>query len=138
MTRPVVGGALAPFGKAGLACSTPGPPPAPHPHPPTPHPPQGVADGVSQVTCWPSALTVVMSWNTTAMQAYGAAMGAEQYIKGTNVMLGPAVNLARVPWGGRTFEYTGGEDAPAWRRCWRGTLLKTRAVRIHAPTSPRA
>ncbi len=69
--------------------------------------PQGVADGVTQVTCWPSALSVVMTWNRTAMQEYGAAMGYEQYLKGTNVMLGPAVNLARVPWGGRTFEYQG-------------------------------
>lgn len=24
-------------------------------------------------------------------------------------MLGPGVNLQRVPWGGRTFEYVGGE-----------------------------
>lgn len=33
--------------------------------------PQGVADGVTQVTCWPSALTVVQSWNETAMNLYG-------------------------------------------------------------------
>lgn len=69
--------------------------------------PQGVADEALFVTAWPSALTAVMTWNTSAMQAFGAAMGAEQYLKGTNVALAPAVNLARVPWGGRTFEYQG-------------------------------
>ena len=69
--------------------------------------PQGVADGVSRVTAWPSALTVVQSWDTEAMYAYGYAMGQEQWRKGTNVMLGPGVNLARVPWCGRNFEYQG-------------------------------
>lgn len=59
------------------------------------------------VTCWPSALTVVQTWDTAAMGAFGAGMGREQYLKGSNVMLGPGVNLARVPWNGRTFEYTG-------------------------------
>lgn len=69
--------------------------------------PQGVADGASLVTAWPSALTVTMTWDVSAMEQWGAAMGAEQTIKGTNVMLGPAVNLARVPWAGRNFEYMG-------------------------------
>ena len=38
---------------------------------------------------------------------FGAAMGAEQKIKGTNVMLGPGINLARTPMCGRNFEYQG-------------------------------
>ena len=32
-------------------------------------------------------------------------MGAEQAGKGSNVMLGPAVALVRVPYSGRNFEY---------------------------------
>lgn len=71
--------------------------------------PQGVADGASQVTAWPSALTVVTSWDRSLMFQYGQAMGAEQYIKGTNIMLGPMINIARVPQGGRNFE-SYGED----------------------------
>ena len=67
--------------------------------------PQGVADGVGSVTAWPSALTVVQSWDADAMYRYGSAMGREQWLKGTNVMLGPGVNLARTPWCGRNFEY---------------------------------
>jgi beta-glucosidase len=69
--------------------------------------PQGVSDGVSQVTCFPSSLTVATTWNITSMGAFGLAMGQEQYSKGANIMLGPGVNLARVPWGGRNFEYLG-------------------------------
>ncbi|KAA0154145.1 hypothetical protein FNF29_02765 [Cafeteria roenbergensis] len=71
--------------------------------------PQGVADGTTQVTAWPSALSVVASWDGDAMYAFGKGMATEQYIKGTNVLLGPMINLARVPQGGRNFE-SQGED----------------------------
>ena len=60
--------------------------------------PQGVADGLTNVTQWPSQLTASMTWNKQLMFTWGTAMGAEQKMKGTNVMLGPDVNLARVPW----------------------------------------
>jgi beta-glucosidase len=49
------------------------------------------------------------------MNLYGAAMGREQWLKGTNVMLGPGVNLARVPWCGRNFEYQGEDPLLASR-----------------------
>lgn len=69
--------------------------------------PQGVADHVTNVTGWPSTLTVTSAWNISAMREFGAALGAEQRNKGTNVMLGPGVCLARVPMGGRNMEYMG-------------------------------
>jgi beta-glucosidase len=71
--------------------------------------PQGVADGVTYVTAFPSALTVVASWDANSMYNFGAAMAQEQRTKGTNVLLGPMINLARIPWGGRNFE-SQGED----------------------------
>lgn len=37
-------------------------------------------------------------------------MGYEFVSKGANVQLGPGMNLARVPTGGRNFEYMSGED----------------------------
>lgn len=55
-----------------------------------------------QVTCWPSALTLAQSWDRAAVYDFGTAIAAEQFKKGTTVMLGPTVNLARVPWSGRT------------------------------------
>lgn len=73
--------------------------------------PEGVADGVQNVTAWPAALTVAASWDRDLVYQYGRAMAEEQYTKGSNVMLGPMVNLARVPVGGRVFECTGGEGA---------------------------
>ena len=71
--------------------------------------PQGVADGTKNVTAFPSALSVVASWDTKALYDFGRGMSVEQYLKGTNVLLGPMVNLARVPLGGRNFE-SFGED----------------------------
>jgi len=71
--------------------------------------PQGVADGVRNATCWPSALTVVASWDTALMYKFAAGMAVEQRTKGTNVLLGPMVNIARVAMNGRNFE-SFGED----------------------------
>jgi beta-glucosidase len=69
--------------------------------------PQGVADGALQATCFPSALTVAHSWDADLFYTYSRAMGREQRAKGSHVMLGPMVNLARVPQGGRNFESLG-------------------------------
>jgi len=71
--------------------------------------PQGVADGVKLVTAFPSALTAVATWDVDLMHQYGITLAEEQFAKGTNVMLGPMVNIARVPYGGRNFE-SFGED----------------------------
>jgi len=71
--------------------------------------PQGVADGVTQVTCWPSALTIVASWDIENMRRFAAATANEERLKGTNIFLSPMVNIARVPFGGRNFE-SFGED----------------------------
>jgi beta-glucosidase len=69
--------------------------------------PQGVAGGFTQVTALPSEMAVAMSFDPLLAYAYGKANGVEHRIKGANVMLGPAVNMARVPWCGRLFEYLG-------------------------------
>jgi beta-glucosidase len=49
--------------------------------------PQGVADGALLVTAWPSALTVVASWDNALMFEFGRAMAEEQFSKGSSVML---------------------------------------------------
>ena len=67
------------------------------------------------MTGWPSTLTVAQTWNVSAMQEFGAALGREQRGKGTNVMLGPGVCLARVPQGGRNMEYLGEDPHLAYK-----------------------
>jgi len=77
--------------------------------------PQGVADGVTGVTCWPSALTIVSTWDTDLMASFAAAMAYEEKMKGTNIQLAPMVNIARVPFGGRNFESMGEDPVLASR-----------------------
>lgn len=61
----------------------------------------------TNATQFPTELSVANSWDTKLAYEYGDSLGIEQKIKGTTVALGPAVNLARVPWNGRNFEYMG-------------------------------
>jgi beta-glucosidase len=77
--------------------------------------PQGVADGAFGATEFPGTLTVAASFDPASAKAFGAAMGKEQRDKGTVVLLGPMVNLARVPLGGRNFESTGEDPVLASR-----------------------
>ena len=61
-------------------------------------------------TQWPSGLTAARAWDLGLLREWGAAMGAEFAGKGANVLFGPALNVARVANGGRSFEYLSGED----------------------------
>ena len=51
-----------------------------------------------------------MTWNPDLGQKLGEAMAEEFFDKGAHVHLGPAVNVQRVPYAGRNFEYLSGED----------------------------
>ena len=56
-------------------------------------------------TQWPSGLTMAHAWDVGNAGAWGEAMAKEFYCKGANVLFGPAVNVARIANGGRSFEY---------------------------------
>lgn len=55
-------------------------------------------------------MTMASSFDSDLLYQYGQIMGIEFYNKGANVFLGPGMNLMRVPYCGRNFEYTIGED----------------------------
>ena len=71
--------------------------------------PAGVGDGVSGVTQLAAPVAGAATWDTALMNQYGQTLGAEQWGKGTNVVLGPTVNIVRDPRWGRAFE-SFGED----------------------------
>ena len=71
--------------------------------------PAGVGDGLTGVTQLPAPVALAASWDPALANAYGEVVGAEQRAKGTNVELGPTVNVVRDPRWGRAFE-TFGED----------------------------
>jgi beta-glucosidase len=69
--------------------------------------PAGVRHGPG--TAFPAPVALAATWDRALAEEYGAALGAETKGKGHNVLLGPMVNIVRVPEGGRNFE-TFGED----------------------------
>ncbi|MEI9988434.1 MAG: glycoside hydrolase family 3 C-terminal domain-containing protein [Rhizomicrobium sp.] len=60
-----------------------------------------------QATALPSGLLTAATWNTDIAFAAGAVLGEEARDRGYDVVLGGAMNLAREPRSGRTFEYAG-------------------------------
>src|SRR5215471_18705276 len=69
--------------------------------------PAGVRHGPG--TAFPAPVALAATWDRALAEEYGAALGAETKAKGQNILLGPMVNIVRVPEGGRNFE-TFGED----------------------------
>jgi beta-glucosidase len=72
----------------------------------------GIANGLQMrpgdtATAFPSGLANAATWNPQASFAEGQAIAQEARDRGFNVVLDGAVNLAREPRGGRTFEYAG-------------------------------
>ena len=58
-------------------------------------------------TCFPSGICLAATWSPTVARAEGEAIGQEARARGKDIMLGPAVNIERVPLNGRSFEYFG-------------------------------
>ena len=56
-------------------------------------------------TCFPTAVTSGASWDEKLMKEEGQAIGEEGLSLGSNVVLGPGVNIKRDPRCGRNFEY---------------------------------
>ncbi len=69
----------------------------------------GVGNGAKDVTLLPAPIAAAASWDTNLLHKFGEVLGNEQWRKGTNVALGPSIDVVRVPEWGRTFE-SYGED----------------------------
>ncbi|MEK6650018.1 MAG: glycoside hydrolase family 3 protein, partial [Bacteroidota bacterium] len=69
--------------------------------------PVGVRTG--RATAFPASIAMAASWDTALIRRLGGALGRETKAKDKNVLLGPCVNIHRVPHGGRNFE-SFGED----------------------------
>lgn len=63
-----------------------------------------------RVTAWPVALAIASLWSEEDIGRYGEQLAKELRRRGGNVLLGPAVNVHRVPRCGRNAEYISGES----------------------------
>ncbi|MDN3353801.1 glycoside hydrolase family 3 C-terminal domain-containing protein [Actinomadura sp. DC4] len=66
--------------------------------------PAGVADGATGVTQLPAPVAGAATWDADLMGEYGKVVGAEEWGKGANTVLGPTINIDRDPRWGRSFE----------------------------------
>jgi beta-glucosidase len=51
---------------------------------------------------------MAQTFDAALVRTFGEAMGKEFAGKGCDVQFGPGLNVGRVPWGGRNFEYLSG------------------------------
>jgi beta-glucosidase len=58
-------------------------------------------------TAFPSNIAMTASWNRNLIRKAGEIIGEEARAKGVSILLGPGVNICRVPTSGRNFEYMG-------------------------------
>ena len=56
-------------------------------------------------TFFPTGSALAATWSTEWAYAYGRGMGLEARLRGKDMILGPAINIQRIPTGGRTYEY---------------------------------
>lgn len=56
-------------------------------------------------TFFPTGSALAATWSTDWAYAYGRGMSREARMRGKDMILGPAINIQRIPTGGRTYEY---------------------------------
>lgn len=56
-------------------------------------------------TYFPTGSALAATWSKDLAYLYGQGMGKEARLRGKDVILGPAINIQRIPTGGRTYEY---------------------------------
>lgn len=58
-----------------------------------------------EATCFPTGSCVASSWDTDLISQMAQALGREASNKGVSILLGPGINIKRLPICGRNFEY---------------------------------
>lgn len=56
-------------------------------------------------TFFPTGSALAATWDEATAYEYGKAMAVEARLRGKDMMLAPAINIQRIPTGGRTYEY---------------------------------
>lgn len=76
--------------------------------------PAGVRIPGKPATAFPAPIALAAAWNPVLAHEEGAAIAREARAYDQDALLGPGLNLVRVPHCGRNFEYYGDMQ----RQCW--------------------
>src|ERR1700733_13699062 len=68
--------------------------------------PAGLRSGIPALP-YPAPIALAATWDPALAEEMGAALGHDARARGVDVLLGPGVDIARAPMGGRNFEYMG-------------------------------
>ncbi len=66
---------------------------------------------LDSATYFPTGSALAATWSKEMAYLYGTGMGKEARLRGKDIILGPAVNIQRLPVGGRTYEYLSEDPA---------------------------
>ena len=58
-----------------------------------------------KATFFPTGSALAATWSPDLAYEYGTGMAREARLRGKDMLLGPAINIQRIPTGGRTYEY---------------------------------
>lgn len=61
--------------------------------------------GTDSATFFPTGSALAATWSPELAYQYGKGMAIEARLRGKDMVLGPAINIQRIPTGGRTYEY---------------------------------
>ncbi|MBQ0057087.1 MAG: glycoside hydrolase family 3 C-terminal domain-containing protein [Bacteroidales bacterium] len=70
-----------------------------------PHSWNSINLGTDSATFFPTGSALAATWSKELAYAYGKGMATEARLRGKDMILGPAINIQRLPTGGRTYEY---------------------------------
>lgn len=70
-----------------------------------PHSWNSINLGTDSATFFPTGSALAATWSPEMAYQYGKGMAIEARLRGKDMILGPAINIQRIPTGGRTYEY---------------------------------
>ena len=70
-----------------------------------PHSWKSINLGTDSATFFPTGSALAATWSPELAYQYGKGMAIEARLRGKDMILGPAINIQRIPTGGRTYEY---------------------------------
>lgn len=77
---------------------------------------------LDSATYFPTGSALAATWSKEMARKNGWAMGKEGRLRGKDIILGPAINIQRLPVGGRTYEYLSEDPVLAARLAVEYTL----------------